>query len=63
MVIDSEVKDLVAKAEETHGEKASYYLAATILWLEDYCKYLEDNTSAGFIRSGSRDAGQDRKDN
>lgn len=52
MVIDSEVRDLVKKAEEKHGDKAAYYLAATILWLEDYCSYLERSTSSGFIRNG-----------
>ena len=62
MVIDSEVKDLVTKAEETHGEKAAYYLAATVLWLEDHCRYLEDNTSAGLIRSKYRAASQERGD-
>jgi len=62
MVIDEDVKKLVAKAEETHGENAAYYLAATIIWLEDYCKYLEESTSSGFIRLGSANAGPIRKD-
>ena len=62
MVIDSEVKELVKKAEENHGDQAAYYLAATILWLEDYCGYLERDISRGYVRRGPRSDSEKRKD-